>query len=181
VGGDGGTDNAAGGVPPLLVQLARRPDGGAVLRCRRADGSVTWQTQRGTRAAFFPGHDLTHFAVESELPGTVAFYGLIAAGWDIDDTTGKGARGPLPPDAVVVEHIVGLLDQERGTDILMSGAEFRSALEDAGKPASFLDDNSLMRIRARRSELLSRWRALPAGDILELELIQSSPLTGSSQ
>jgi hypothetical protein len=151
-------------VTALLVQLTKRAnDGGAVLRCRRPDGSVTWQTHQGPRAAFFPGHDLTHFAVESELPGTVAFYGLIASGWDIEDTTGKGARGPLPPDAVMVEHIVGLLDLERGSGHLMSGVELRS---------------TLARIRARRSELLARWRELPAGGTLELS--QSFPLSGVS-
>jgi len=164
----------------VLIQLTKRADGGAVLRCRRADGSVTWQTHQGTRAAFFPSHDLTHFAVESELPGTVAFYGLVAAGWDIEDTTGKGARGPLPPEAVMVEHIVGLLDVERGSGHWMSGAEFRSALEDAGKPAPLLDDDALTRIRARRSELLARWRELAPGATLELEFSQSSPLSGAS-
>jgi hypothetical protein len=166
-------------VTALLVQLTKRAnDGGAVLRCRRPDGSVTWQTHQGPRAAFFPGHDLTHFAVESELPGTVAFYGLIASGWDIEDTTGKGARGPLPPDAVMVEHIVGLLDLERGSGHLMSGVELRSALADAGTPAPLLDDATLARIRARRSELLARWRELPAGGTLELS--QSFPLSGVS-
>lgn len=164
----------------MLIQLTKRGDGGAVLRCRRADGSVTWQTHQGARAAFFPSHDLTHFAVESELPGTVAFYGLIAAGWDIEDTTGKGARGPLPPEAVMVEHFVGLLDVERGSGHWMSGAEFRSALEDAGKPAPLLDDDALTRIRARRSELLARWRGLAPGATLELEFSQSSPLSGAS-
>jgi hypothetical protein len=84
-------------VTTLLVQLVKRADGGSALRCRRADGSVSWQTHQGQQAAFFPGHDLTHFAVESELPGTIAFYGLIAAGWDIEDTTGKGRAGPFRP------------------------------------------------------------------------------------
>lgn len=69
-----------------------------MLRCVRPDGSVTGQKQEGAHAGFFPGHDLTHFAVETELGSTMACYGLIASGWDIDDTTGKGSRGPLPPD-----------------------------------------------------------------------------------
>jgi hypothetical protein len=167
-------------VTALLIQLTKRADGGATLRCRRADGSVTWQNHQGTRAAFFPGHDLTHFAVESELPGAVAFYGLIASGWDIEDTTGKGARGPLPPEAVMVEHIVGLLDLERGSGHRMSGAEFRSALTDAGKPAPLLDDETLARCRARRSELIHRWRDLPPGATLELGFGQSSPFSGAS-
>jgi hypothetical protein len=51
---------------PLKVELTRRSDGDVVLRCTRADGSATW------------------------LGLTRAFYGLIAAGWDIADTEGKG-------------------------------------------------------------------------------------------
>jgi len=62
----------------------------------------------------------------------------------------------------------------------MSGAEFRAALRDAGKPAPLLDDDTLTRIRARRSELLGRWRELPAGATLELEFIPSYPLSGAS-
>lgn len=152
----------------LRVELTRRTDGGAVLRCVRRDGSVTWQKQAGVHAEFFPGHDLTHFAVESELGTTAAFYGLIADGWDIDETTGKGARGPLPPEAVVVEHIVGLLDVERGSGHLLSGAELRSALDKKGFGAPLPNDAALARIRARRSDLLRRWQALPAGATLDL-------------
>jgi hypothetical protein len=156
-------------VTTLEVRLTKRSDGGAVLRCRRADGSVTWQTHQGPRASFFPLHDLTHFAVESELPDTVAFFGLIAAGWNIDDTAGKGARGPLPPEAVLVEHIVGLLDLERATGHVMSGTELRSALADAGWPAPALPDDLVARMRARWVPLLDRWAALPSGGILDLE------------
>jgi hypothetical protein len=79
----------------------------------------------------------------------------------------------------MVEHIVGLLDVERGSGHLMSGTEFRSALRDAGTPAPFLDDDSLTRIRARRAELLGRWRALRAGATLELRF-DRSPLSGAS-
>ena len=48
----------------LTVRITKRTDGGAVLKCVRADGSETWQKQEGKQAAFFPLHDLTHFAVE---------------------------------------------------------------------------------------------------------------------
>ena len=115
--------------PELRVQLTKRPDGGAVLRCVRADGSATWQRQDGPRAMFFPFHDLTHLAVESTLGFRAGFYGLIADGWDIDDTGGKGRRGRLPPEAVLVEHVVGLFDRER-----VGGAAPLSAAERGGAP-----------------------------------------------
>jgi hypothetical protein len=45
--------------------------------------------------------------LETELGFGRGFFGLIAEGWEIEDTTGKGARGPLPDEAKLVEHIVG--------------------------------------------------------------------------
>ena len=96
----------------LIVQIAKRADGAGVLRCTRADGSVTWQKQT-RHAMHFALHDLTHFAVESTLGSRRGFFGLIAEGWEIDDTTGKGLRGRLPQEAVEVEHIVGMFDTER--------------------------------------------------------------------
>ena len=76
----------------LSIQITKRTDGSGVLRCVRADGSMTWQKQKSRHAAFFALHDLTHFAVESALEFRRGFYGLIADGWEIDDTTGKGTR-----------------------------------------------------------------------------------------
>src|SRR3984893_2187434 len=97
----------------LTVEIVKRADGNGVLRCTRADGSVTWQKQNTRHAAFFALHDLTHFAVESALGFRRGFFGLIAEGWDIEDTTGKGKRGPLPPEAGVVEQLVGAFDREQ--------------------------------------------------------------------
>src|SRR6185295_7095747 len=86
-------------VPELRVQFTKRTDGGVVLRCLRRDGSVTWQRHE-KQAIFFSFHDLSHFAVETGLGFQSGFYGLLADGWDIGDTGGKGARGKLPPDSV---------------------------------------------------------------------------------
>jgi hypothetical protein len=96
----------------LQIEIAKQPDGAGVLRCIRQDGSVTWQKQT-KHAAHFAVHDLTHFAVETVLGYRRGFFGLIAQGWDVDDTTGKGARGVLPAEAIKVEKIVGLFDSER--------------------------------------------------------------------
>ena len=153
------------------MQLTKRPDGGAVLRCVRADGSVTWQRQDGPRAAFFPFHDLTHLAVESTLGFRAGFYGLIADGWDIDDTGGKGRRGRLPPEAVLVEHVVGLLDRERvGGAAPLSAEELTAQLATAGVavPPPGLTDARLTAARARIDALHDAWAALPAGGTLEL-------------
>ena len=76
----------------LQIEIVKQPDGAGVLRCVRQDGSVTWQKQT-RHAAHFALHDLTHYAVETALGYRRGFFGLIAEGWDVDDTTGKGARG----------------------------------------------------------------------------------------
>lgn len=54
-------------------------------------------------ARFFPLHDLAHYALETVLSATHGFYGLVAAGWEIDDSTSKDTRGPLPDGAVAIE------------------------------------------------------------------------------
>jgi hypothetical protein len=83
----------------LQIEISKRSDGAGALRCTRKDGSVTWQKQP-KHGAHFALHDITHYAVETALVYRRGFFGLIAKGWDLDDTTGKGARGPLPPEAV---------------------------------------------------------------------------------
>ncbi len=112
----------------LLIQITKRKDGGGVLRCVRADGSATWQKQKSRHAAFFALHDLTHFAVESTLGFRRGFFGLIAEGWEIEETTGKHARGPLPSEAREVELIVGKLDGERACGAIWTAEDFNQHL-----------------------------------------------------
>lgn len=160
--------------PELRIQLTRRADGAVVLRCVRADGSATWQRQEGRNAVFFPFHDLTHFAVEATLGFRQGFYGLIASGWEIADTGGKGARGPLPPEANFVEHVVGLFDRERaGGAQPLSADEFNAQL--AGTTAArrmesapSFTDAQLDAVRARVDALHGEWAALAPGATLEL-------------
>lgn len=156
----------------LLIQITKRPDGSGVLRCVRADGSMTWQKQGSRLAPFFALHDLTHFAVESTL-GLRGFFRLVAEGWDLGDTTGKGTRGALPGEAVEVEHIVGSLDTERASGTLLTADEFNdfAAIHAAssGRPAPRrLTDDDLVRVRASRGELFSQWFALPPGATIDL-------------
>jgi hypothetical protein len=158
----------------LLVQITKRSDGGGVLRCVRADGSLTWQKQESRHAAFFALHDLTHFAVESTLGFRRGFFGLIAEGWDVEDTTGKGARGPLPDEAGAVEYIVGSLDSERASGAIWTAEDFNqhAAIHaaSAGLPEPRrLTDEELARVRARRARLFAEWRAVQPGDALELQ------------
>ena len=109
----------------LLIRIKKKNDGSAALSCLRADGSVTWQRQNGLQGRFFPLHDLTHYAVETVLGHTRGFYGLVAEGWDLTDFGNPWRRGPLPPEALVSEFIVGFLDRERGAGVEWSAAELR--------------------------------------------------------
>ena len=157
----------------LRVCLTKHADGGAVLRCVREDGSVTWQRQQGRSAAFFPLHDLTHFAVESVLGVRRAFYGLIAEGWDIEDTSGKGSRGALPPEALAIERLVGAFDLERAGSACWSAVELNAHCFGTGAPVGHrlprpITDDDLSRIRSRISDLLAQWAVLPSGQSLEV-------------
>lgn len=157
----------------MLIQITKRADGSAVLRCVRADGSVTWQRQDGPNARFFPLHDLTHYALETVLGAAQGFYGLIADGWEIDDTTGKGARGQLPDKAVAIEQIVGMLDAERATGNAWSASEFNEyaaafATSSGRTPPEALTDEQLASIRRARDELHQRWFVLAPNTSIEL-------------
>ena len=157
----------------LALQFTKRSDGSALLRCVRADGSVTWQKQEGNHANFFPIHDLTHYAVETELGFSRAFYGLIAEGWDIAETTGKSARGPLPSEALEVEYFVSAFAAARAGGAATTAEEFNqlaATYADARgmpRPRS-LTDEELAKVRARFDELAAKWRGLAPGETLEL-------------
>jgi len=166
----------------LIIRIKKHPDGAASLSCTRADGSVTWQKQQGKLGAVFPPHDLTHYAVETVLGIRRAFYGLIAEGWEIEDFTTPWPRGPLPPEAGEVEVIVGALDMERMQGARMTAEAFAAqravqaeARRGVGRPVAemtrTLTDVDLEAIRACRDALLERWRALPAGEALELRFM----------
>lgn len=144
-----------------------------MFRIVRADGSSTWQKHHGPRARFFPRHDLAHYAVETELGFRRGFYGLIAEGWDIADTTGKGARGPIPDEAVVVEYLVGWLDAERADAAIWPASRLREDaavyFTEAGRPGPPpIDDAQLDRVRATRDSLVRRWADTAPGARFEL-------------
>jgi len=151
----------------VRVQITKRSDGAGVLRCVRADGSATWQKLTDRHAAFFALHDLTHFAVETTLGYRRGFFGLIAEGWEIDDTTGKGARGPLPSEAGEVELIVGLFSAERAGGVIWTVDEFNEFATMTG--ARKLSFDEIVRVKKKRSELFQQWSAVEPGATLELQ------------
>jgi hypothetical protein len=172
----------------VLIRIVKRQDGGGVLRCIRQDGSETWQKQTSRHAAHFSLHDLTHFAVETSLGFRRGFFGLVAEGWDIEDTTGKGSRGALPPEAAEVEHLVGALDTERAGGTLWTTQEFNQSARVsaglAGRPAPReLSPEQLSRVRALRARLFEDWAAVAPGGWLELRYGPESgtPVSGGGK
>jgi hypothetical protein len=160
-------------VSGLTVLLKKKADGSAALSCRRADGSVTWQRQEGAQGRFFPLHDLTHFAVETELGYAQGFFGLVAEGWDITDFGRPWPRGELPAEALLAELIVGFLDGERASGTRWSIEELRASAASyavqSGRPVDLgVREMDLDRIRERRGQLFGQWAALGAGETLEL-------------
>jgi hypothetical protein len=165
-------------MPTLTIQIKKHTDGTATLTCVRADGTSTWQRQRGPQGSFFPLHDLTHYAVETELGARAGFYGLVASGWELRDFGTGGSGAPIPDEALAVESIVGMLDTERALragghaapDVAEINAQMAAHYASRGHagPAPTLTDDQLTRIRARRAELFDRWATLPDGGTLTL-------------
>jgi hypothetical protein len=160
--------------PALTIGLTRRADGAVVFALRRADGTTTWQKRTGGTAEFFAVHDLTHYAVETELHFARAFYGLVAEGWALTDFGTPWPRGPLPPEALPAEVIVGCFDTARAAGERLTAdacnASAAAYFANAGMPSPVsVTDDALDRVRARLSELVWRWQALPPGEPLELE------------
>ena len=151
----------------MRVQITKKADGSGVLRCVRDDGSVVWQKQNQRHAAYFALHDLTHFAVETALGYRRGFFGLIAEGWDFEDTTGKGSRGSLPPEAGEVEMIVGLFSAEAASGTIWTIEEFNEF--GAMQKLRPLSADEIARVKKRRSELFQRWFAVAPGASFELD------------
>jgi hypothetical protein len=158
---------------PIVIRIKKGKDGRTVLSCIRADGTTTWQRQEGAQAAFFPAHDLTHYAVETALGHRQGFYGLVSAGWDFSDFGQPWPRGRLPAEASISEAIVGILDMERRTGERASATEVNQRLAEYAAENSLpqpreITEDGLAKVRGTRAEMFAKWEALPPGDALEV-------------
>jgi len=157
----------------IVIRIKKGTDGRNSLSCTRADGTTTWQRQQGGQAAFFPKHDLTHYAVETVLGFPHGFYGLVSAGWDFSDFGSPWPRGKLPPEASISEMIVGFLDLERRVAERVAAEDLNQKLaeycaENRLPPQRQLSEDDLARVRAKRAELFVKWDAVEPGNALEV-------------
>ena len=169
----------------VIVEFTKRADGRTILRCIRDDGSITWQRNHDQHAAFFPLHDLLHYAVETGLSYTRGFFGLLAEGWNIDETTGNGARGPLPNEALEVEYLVSAFSAERAGGGAPMADEFNQLAATFAKGKGMpvprqLSDEELARVRSCFHDLAMKWRALPADATMRLAFGVTPPARNSS-
>lgn len=154
----------------VKIRIKKGRDGPNVFVVTRADGSVAVQHQR---QPFFASHDLTHYAVESVLQHR-GFYSLLAEGWSLDDFGPPWPRGRIELDADLSERIVGLLDLERASGVIMSAEDANASLKDhfsrIGSNAEIptLREDQLADIRRLRGQLLQQWVALAPGEAMEL-------------
>jgi hypothetical protein len=157
----------------IVIRIKKGTDGRNALTCTRADGTTTWQRQQGGQAAFFPKHDLTHYAVETALGLRRGFYGLVAAGWEFSDFGSPWPRGKLPPEANISEMIVGFFDLERSTGEPGSARDLNQMLaeycaENGLPPKRQLTEEDVARVRATRAKLFEQWDAVEPGGALEV-------------
>jgi hypothetical protein len=164
----------------IVIRIKKGTDGRTALSCTRADGTTTWQRQQGGQAAFFPKHDLTHYAVETALGHRQGFYGLVSTGWDFSDFGSPWPRGKLPPEANITEVIVGFFDLERssgerGTAVDLNEKLAEYCADNTLPPQRPLAEDDLARVRAKRAELFAQWDALQPGNTLEVVFDPPSP------
>lgn len=153
----------------MLIRITKGRDGPNILTCVRDDGTTTWAKVQD----YFPIHDMTHFVVETTLGIPNAFYSLVRDGWDIPDFAVKGSASKLPPQANLVEALVGRLQRD-----LIPSAEFTAesfneevdaVLDGVGNPERrHVTDDELATMRARLRDLMAQWQALGPGESIEL-------------
>jgi hypothetical protein len=147
----------------MLIRFTKGQGKEDTLSCFRNDGSVTWE-----RARVGVLHDLIHYVVETTLGYREAFYGLLAAGWDIQDfgetDPGTGQKRVIPVEAAKTEAIVGLLQM----DIMGLGGfeEGEATLAEWKLPR--IAPETLDQIRRDVQALHERWDQVPMGGHMEL-------------
>jgi hypothetical protein len=164
----------------MLIQLTKgkdekpgaltcvRDDG--ALTCVRDDGSRTWQPS----TPYFARHDLIHYAVETILNYTEAFWGLVAQGKDLDDFgTKRGRKDVYTLQEIWAENLVGILQWPSvGGGPALTAAEQREMLAktcaDHGIAAPDITAEQLAGIEVRVAELHAQWDRTPAGETMTL-------------
>jgi len=160
--------------PLAVLKFSKTRDGTPVLSITRRDGSVAWQKQH----AFFPVHDLTHYAIETTLGLRQAFWGMMADGWEFSDFGTPWPRGPMPnqAEALLAEVSAGWFDRfgrtagnDEPTAEELNAHLAEYCAQHGTPPPRAITDDEFARIRALRDELALRWYALGPREAMELD------------
>ena len=138
------------------------------LTCIRDDGTRTWSPVGATVG---PEHDLAHYAVETTLAYRDAFLGMLAAGRDIADFgTKNGIKDVYPTEAIVAEHLVGLIQLSLRQPLTTVDIidQFAASLNNAGITAPDIEAMDIDRARENYLALIDRWRSLLPGESMDL-------------
>lgn len=158
----------------MIIRLTRgKDDKTTTLTCIRDDKTVTYQSN----LEFFARHDLLHYAVETTLGYDDAFFGMVAAGRDIDDFgTQGGVKDTYTTREIWTEFIVALM--QWGVDAHQapaSEAALVAQLErdctDRGLPSPGVSVEQIGRIRRLADTLHRNWDRLVPGDTLTLPFL----------
>ena len=142
-----------------------------LLACERPDGTGTAAAM--PKQAILP-HDAFHFVVEKTLGWRDAFFGQIAAGASLADTTARFhpvKKSPAPPPRVrQIEALIACLEAEQwggASDPAGFIAKFSAACRQARTPPPPLAPDDLVRVRLVLREFGAAWRPLTPGQSLE--------------
>ncbi|MHB8636507.1 MAG: hypothetical protein ACYC96_08545 [Fimbriimonadaceae bacterium] len=159
----------------MLIKFSKHANRPPTLNCIREDGTATWFTASAANSDYFVAHDLLHYAVESSLGYTSAFFGMVAAGRDLNDfgsTNGVADVRPISLEAADAERIVGFVQvmsasgatplYETVTDAWRTSDVQEASLEPPLTEAQLTD------ICALWSKLMGRWQTTEVPGVLEL-------------
>ncbi len=156
----------------LKLHFKKKQDGSASMTCIRLDGSCTGQKSD----EFFVAHDLCHYVAETTLHLKLAFYGMIAQGWDIADFGSPYPRGRFPeealPDLIMGEHYAAVLGYILSGQPELAEEYRRQETMRMGQdeiPLAFsISETQWQAMQTRICELIAQWNDLPNGETLIL-------------
>ncbi|PWL40071.1 hypothetical protein DKG77_04395 [Flagellimonas aquimarina] len=158
----------------MIIQFKKYRDKQSTLTCIRSDGTRTWDKLQMD----FELHDLAHFAIETELGFTNAFYGLLAKGYNIQDFALPLEQRPqalisknLPAESLQTEHIANLLLIDHFQKNI--GSDFINQLKGMLKQndlafPEMLTQERLKKINDSFEELILKWYALAEEETMSL-------------
>jgi hypothetical protein len=141
------------------------------LVCERPDG--TSSTAAMPKQGILP-HDAFHFVVEKTLGWTGAFFGQVAAGASLADTTAcfhPVKKSPVPPPRVrQIEALIDCLQAEQwggASDPTAFTAKLAAACRRTRTTPPTLAPADLARVRLALREFGAAWRPLNPGQSIE--------------